>query len=240
MPTAVLNRTENRFQPVPLLRHYCTSLLNRVEDFCWERRLGVQTTGGAATSRFRDAHHYGTLAYHTYFSVFDHLGLAPSDVVVDLGAGKGRVTCIAALYPVRHVFGVEIDPELCALGRQNGDRMRMRRAPVTYLGQSATEYRFEGVTVVTMFNPFGSDTMHHVLVRLRESLAENPRQVRIVYGNPVLSQMLAARTWLELEECWEPAAWSRLKFPVHFYRTRMIASQKASPSQRESTAPGAA
>lgn len=220
MPTTVLNHSENHFRPVPLLRHYCTSLVNRVEDFWWERRLGVRTTGGTAASRFQDAHHYGTLAYHTYFSIFDRLGLRPSDVVVDLGAGKGRVTCIAALYPVKHVFGVEIDPELCALGRQNGERMRLRRAPVSYLGQSATEYRFEGVTVVTMFNPFGSDTMHKVLGRLQESLDGNPRQVRIAYGNPILGAMFAAKAWLELEDCWEPATWSRLKFPIHFYRTR--------------------
>jgi predicted RNA methylase len=144
--------------------------------------------------------------------------LKPTDVVVDLGCGKGRVVCVAATYPVKSVVGVEIDPPLCELAEKNGARMRGRRAPVSFACVSATDFDYDDVNIVVMFHPFGADTMRVVLSRWEESLERKPRSFRIVYGNPILSPMLAAKPWLRLYECWNPSTWSRVKFPVHFYQ----------------------
>ena len=61
--------------------------------------------------------------------------------------------------------------------------------------------------------------MEKTLTRIEQSLEARPRSLRIAYGNPVLSLMLAAKRWLKLNECWQPSRWSRVKFPVHFYRS---------------------
>src|ERR1041385_9293651 len=105
---------EYRFTPAPAFPRLCTSALNRCSDRFWEKRLGVVPTGGAP-SPHPDAHRYGSLAYHTYFSICDALRLQSYDVVADLGCGKGRVIFTAAQYPIKEAVGVEIDPELaCA------------------------------------------------------------------------------------------------------------------------------
>lgn len=198
--------------------HYTTSLLNRVSDFFWEQRLSVVTTGSAGPSPTTEINCYGFVAYHSSFAMLDHLGLNKSDVVVDLGAGKGRVVCAAATYPVKRVVGIEIDPHLALVGQRNAISMRGRRAPIDFQCLSATDYNYDDTTVITLFNPFGSETMHQVLALLEASLARKPRDLRIIYCNPVLSPQLAAKPWLKLYECWTPPTWSRLKFPVHFYR----------------------
>lgn len=217
-PIAAQLSPDYRFTPAPRLPHLCTSLLNRICDRYWESLFNINTRGGAP-SPHPDAHHYGYLAYHTYFSIFDRLQLTPADVVVDLGCGKGRVVCIAARYEIKSAVGVEIDPPLCAAAQANGQRLRLRRAPVGFACQSAVDFNYDEASVVVMFHPFGADTMRAVLDRWAESLARRPRKFRVVYGNPLLSPMLAARSWLRLYECWEPGAWSRIKFPVHFYHS---------------------
>jgi hypothetical protein len=206
------------YRPSRGVAHYTTSLINRVSDYFWENRFMVNTTGSAGPNPTAEINAYGFVAYHSWFRIFDHLALDPSDVVVDLGAGKGRVVCAAASYPVSRVVGVEIDARLAESGRRNAAAMRGRRAPIDFRTVSATDYNFDEATVITLFNPFGSDTMHRVLKLLEASLARHPRSLRIAYCNPVLSPQLAAKPWLELYEAWTPRTWSRMKFPVHFYR----------------------
>ena len=217
-PLAAQLTAEYRYSPPSPWVHYCTSALNRTADFFWETRYNVTTTG-YAPSPHPDAHHYGTLAYYTYFLIYDRLDLKPSDVVVDLGCGKGRPVITAATYPIKKAIGVEIDPPLCAQAAANGQQMRGRHAPIEFVCQSATDYNYDDVTVIVMFHPFGPDTMREVIGLWKKSLERRPRELRIVYGNPWLSSLLAGQPWLKLYESWEPGPWSRVKFPVHFYRT---------------------
>lgn len=209
---------EYRFTPAPVFPRYCTSLLNRTCDWFWESKLGVTTTGGAP-SPHPDAHHYGCLAYHTYFSIFDALGLTSEDVVVDLGSGKGRVNFVAAQYAIKESIGVEIDLPLHLVAEANRRRLRVQKAPVRFVCQSATEFDYDDVTVVVMFHPFGAETLRQVLDRLEASLQRNPRSLRIVYGNPLLSPIIASKPWMRLYEAWNPGTWSRIKFPIHFFQS---------------------
>lgn len=199
--------------------HYCTSLVNRASDLLWELRLGIRTLG-RAESLHPDAHAYGYLSYHTYFAILDGLKLSRNDVVVDLGCGKGRICCAAALYDIRESIGVEIDPQLAAAAAANASRMRRRRAPLRIIEGSAVELDYDPVSVIVMFHPFGRETMAAVMDRLEASLARRPRLLRIVYANPLFDDVLAERPWLERYAAWHPGCWSRIKFPVAFYRTR--------------------
>jgi hypothetical protein len=207
------------YRPTRGFAHYCTSALNRASDWFWENRFMVDTTGTGGANPTDEIHAYGFVAYYSSFAVFDHVGLLDSDVVVDLGAGKGRVVVAAATYPVKRVVGVEIEPHLARAGQANAAAMRGRRAPIDFLHLSATDYNYDDATVITLFHPFGSETMRQVLKLIEQSLAHRPRDLRIIYVNPILSPMLAAMPWLELNECWTPRTWSRLKFPVHFYQS---------------------
>ena len=221
--TLTLGRTptpSNEHIRIPLIPGLCTGLVNRTSDFYWERKLNVSTSGKCAID-FPDAERYEAVPYYVYFRLFDFIGLGPGDVAVDLGSGEGRMVCAAALYPIKKAIGVEIDPKLHETATRNIARMKHARAPMQVVCQSATEFNYDEVTALFMFNPFGATTMLQVMDRLHQSLQKNPRQVRIVYLNAVWSHELVRLPWLELYEQWKMSPWNRIKSPVHFFRTNV-------------------
>ncbi|HUR58800.1 MAG TPA: class I SAM-dependent methyltransferase [Opitutaceae bacterium] len=219
-PVARQISPENKFITLPRIPSACTSVMNRVSDLYWEKRFNIHTSG-RREARQADAIHYEPLPYYAVFKVMDRLNLTADDVLVDVGSGLGRAVCVAASYPVRQVLGVELEPDLNALGMANVARANLRRAPVRLRCQSAELFDYRAATVLWVFNPFGPATMRAVLARVRDSLEKHPRALRIAYINATCGHVFAAQPWLELEETWEMSAWSRVKTPVRFYRTQV-------------------
>ncbi len=212
-------RADNSHLRLPPIAAACTGLLNRVSDAWWERRLGIQTSGRKQIAH-ADAERFEPVPYAVLERILARLAPTPDAVVVDLGSGKGRLVCGAALRPLRQVIGVEIDPALHADAERNAARLRGRRAPIRLFCQSATEFDCQDVDTVLLFNPFGEATMRVVLAQLRRSWEQRPRPLQIAYVNAVCGHLFAAEPWLELYDCWRMKAWSRLRSPVQFYRSR--------------------
>lgn len=209
----------NRHLRQPWLARAATAALNRADDWWRERQLGIRTTGRLEV-RHADAERYEPVPYHLLERMFAQLELGANDVFVDLGSGKGRVVCAAALRPLREAIGVELVPELHAEAEANASRLRGALAPMRLICASATEFDFTGVTAVALLNPFSGETMATVLRNLRGSLEREPRIVRIAYVNAVCAHLFAAQPWLTLVEAWEMRPWSRIKTPVYFYTAR--------------------
>lgn len=209
----------NRHLRQPWLARAATGALNRLDDWRMERRLDIRTTGRLEV-RHADAERYEPVAYHLLERMFSALELGAGDVFVDVGSGKGRVVCAAALRPLREAIGVELVPELHAEAQANAASLRGARAPLRLICASATEFDFAGVTAVALLNPFSGETMATVLRNLRGSLEREPRVVRIAYVNAVCAPLFAAQPWLTLVEVWEMRPWSRIKTPVFFYVAR--------------------
>src|SRR5262245_33205644 len=83
----------------------------RLQNLLWERRLGISTHGTVAVDH-PDSSNYSAMHYTSIRQVLRRLALESSDVFVDIGSGKGRVLCCAALYPLRAVVGVDLSAEL--------------------------------------------------------------------------------------------------------------------------------
>lgn len=209
---------QNEHIRLPRFPSLCTSLLNRIDDARWEKRLQVKTSSRRAVT-FADAHRYEAVPYFVNFKILDRLELGSSDVIVDLGSGEGRMLFAAAQQALRGVVGVEIDPDLHATAEANVRSLRGARTPIRLHCQSATEFDFTGITAICFFNPFGGDTMKEVLSRLRQSLDATPRRIKIAYINPVYGHQFLEKSWLRLTDDWPMATWSRVKTPIHFYET---------------------
>lgn len=209
----------NRHLVLPRIPSLVTAVLNRASDQIWEMRLGIRTTGSREIG-YRDAERYQPLPYHAIERVLDRLQLGPDDALVDVGSGKGRVVCAAAQRNLRVIVGIEVDSSLHEAAERNLRRLRGARTPVQLQRRDAAACDFADATAICLCNPFGRETMASVLQRLHESLRLYRRRVRLAYVNPVCTHQLAAQPWLELVETWEMAPWSRIKTPVHFYRTR--------------------
>ncbi len=99
--------------------------------------------------------------------------IQPDDVVYDLGCGDGRIVLAAAKqYGVRAV-GIEIDPKLVELARENVRKEKLEDK-VTIRQGDIFEEDFSDATVVTMY------LLPELNEKLMPKLAELPRGSRIV------------------------------------------------------------
>lgn len=114
---------------------------------------------------------------------------------VDLGAGKGRVLCLATDWPFKRVIGVELSKSLV---RQAEENLATYRAEVKQ-GDAATFTFPNEPLVVFLYNPFGAPVVRAVLDNLERSLEASPRDVRLLYFEPVHDAVLRERWWIESE-----------------------------------------
>lgn len=204
-----------------------------LENAFYEYYLGVSTRGlhGFTPGDWSQAErlYYQTIPYRMIFRILDWLALERSDVVVDLGCGKGRVLCCASLYELGQVIGVDVREELCETAERNLRRMRRKRAPSTIIRGKAEEFDYTRGTVFYMFHPFGPNTLKTVLLQLNRGVHENPRRVRIVYVNPRHDAVLEGTDWLVRDERWSSGIGpSRcVVYPVSFWSLRSFAGANA-------------
>ena len=129
-------------------------------------------------------------------SILDDLGISAADAFLEIGAGKGRVVCLAARYPFGRVLGVEISAELGEIARRNIarslDRFACKDVRVQ-LGDGANFPVPDDVTVVYLNNPFGGSAWESAMLNLRASVARRPRVVVLVYLHPTMHGWLVER-----------------------------------------------
>lgn len=200
----------------------------KLENALYEYRLRLATHGlynWKPGDWLQDEHiYYGATPYRRIFRILDSLHLGSSDIFLDLGCGKGRVTCCASLYPISEAIGVEDVAELCAIAERNVMRLRGKRTQATIFHGKAQEFEYTKATAIYMFHPFGPNTLTAVLSRLEKGLRTNPRNLRIVYVNPVHECVLKEAKWLELYDRWPAVSLMQAEFlhAVSFWRPRDI------------------
>jgi tRNA A58 N-methylase Trm61 len=129
------------------------------------------------------------------------VGVPPGSVALDFGSGKGGAVIALAGLPFDEVIGVELSPALIAIAARNIERLRLQRR-VRFVQTDAAEFHeLDRVTHIFMFNPFPCQVMIRVLANLDASLRRAPRELRVVYRNPVCHQLLAdARLFQSIDE----------------------------------------
>jgi SAM-dependent methyltransferase len=156
-----------------------------VQGAWFDWRLGVETSRAAATpDHVGDRHGYEAADVWQLPKVLPRHEVGYDDVLVDVGAGKGRVLLFAIrYYPFRRVVGVEISPELAAVARENvrvltsDEQARVQVVEV----EAATWTVPDDATVFHLFNPFRGDTLRAFLAAVVRSQRRCPRIVRLVY-----------------------------------------------------------
>lgn len=109
-------------------------------------------------------------------------------VFVDLGAGKGRAVLVAAQFPFKRIVGVEYSPLLAEAMKTNiasYRNPRQRCFELESLLQDATQYHLPQEPLVLFFHhPFEAVIFRQVRERIEQSLADNPREMLVVYYDP--------------------------------------------------------
>lgn len=120
---------------------------------------------------------------------------------IDLGSGKGRTLLIASDYAFRRIIGVELLPALHQIAQQNLSQYRsdnQKCFAIESICADATEFTFPAEpTILFLFNPFPEPGLKRVIANLERNLQANPREVYVLYHNPLLSHLLDGSTALK-------------------------------------------
>jgi SAM-dependent methyltransferase len=124
---------------------------------------------------------------------------------VDLGSGKGRALMLASRFPFRRIVGVEIAPELSEVAAANIQRFAARwqrcRKIEAHTGDAAEFVYPAGPFVLFLYQPFLAPVLKRCLKNLAQSLSTEPREIYVVYVNPVFEREMKNVPGLERQ--WE-------------------------------------
>lgn len=127
--------------------------------------------------------------YFLLEKVFDYLQtIEANQNILDVGCGKGRVLAVAAYFGFRKITGIEFAKELCDAARKNIAPLQEKFPEKIFniIHANAVDYNIEYDTnVFFFFNPFNETVMLAVVKNILQSLAQSPREVYVVYINPV-------------------------------------------------------
>lgn len=200
-------------------------------DACMERYLRIETRSPDRVTRgdghFHDSNGYEPLDYPLLIKSIEGLQLRSDDIVIEIGCGMGRVLCLLARRPVRKCIGIELSEALAAQSERNVRRVRGRCAPVEVVAADAIFADYDEGTAFFLFNSFGPATLQAVLERIRASVEQRPRPIRIMYVNPMH------------EDLFESAGWLRCTGRIRSRWLRMQASCWSHEPQAAATAAGA-
>ena len=171
-------------------------------DFDWDHR--VDTTSGTVGWRDRLLGIFHSPYQPTEPALFHEMLSALSEqtgcdfgdfVFIDLGSGKGRTLLMASDYPFRRIVGVELLPELHSVAEENLRKYKSESQKcfaLQSIGADAAEFRFPDEPIVLyLFNPLPEAGLRRVVANLEKSLRPNPRQIYVLYHNPLLEQVLS-------------------------------------------------
>lgn len=170
-------------------------------DYDWDYR--VNTTSAAVGWRDRLLGVFNSPYQPTEPALFHEMIAAISSqpnfdchnfTFIDLGSGKGRTLLMASDYPFRRIIGVELLPALHQIAQQNLSRYRsdnQKCFAIESICADATEFTFPAEpTILFLFNPLPEPGLKRVIANLERNLQANPREVYVLYHNPLLAHLL--------------------------------------------------
>lgn len=171
-------------------------IASTANDSLNEWSLGVATVGEETARPERTP-----TSYRIIRRIIGALHPASTDHFVDIGCGRGRVLCVAALHPLARVAGVEINEVSAAAAKSNLARMRWQRAKSwSITAGSAIDYDYAGATILYFYNSVQGDLLRQLLARIA---ATATAPLRFVYVNPVCRDLVSEAGWLGSPEVLE-------------------------------------
>jgi hypothetical protein len=200
------------------LRYYGRELVDMLRDLTPERRKsrygdidfdfdhGVDTTWATVSLRTRlrewlSGGQYQPSEPTLFREIIEALPVAPNGFTfIDLGSGKGRTLLMASSFPFRRIIGMELLEELNAIAVANISRYHSEEQRCFAIETHAGDARYFKFpvepNVLYFFNPFPRHIWREVLANLHESLRTAPREVFVIYHNPVHEDILNGQGWL--------------------------------------------
>ena len=127
------------------------------------------------------------------------LTISPADAVLDIGCGKGGAMITLAQWPFSRIDGIEISRHLIEIAQRNLRRLNCARGTIT-LCDAAEFKHFDPYTFLYMYHPTTDVVLRNVLHNLLSSLSRSPREVTIIYRNPVYHDLVVACGFQQIKQ----------------------------------------
>ncbi len=167
-----------------------------------ERKYHIKTTGADELKKLEkkgiDIEHatiYMPVSYSILEDLFEQIQYKTIHHFLDIGCGKGRALCVAAHYGCRQVTGIDISKEFCeqALANLSKTKQQLPKLEYTVLHNDAFYYEIPiDVDTIFLFNPFDAVIMSGVAENIIISYEKNPRDITVLYANPLCKEELTA------------------------------------------------
>jgi SAM-dependent methyltransferase len=132
---------------------------------------------------------YAPATSRSFRALMEEMDFPPGSVFVDIGSGKGKTLLLASEYGFKRVVGVEFAGELNEQAKRNWAIYRKGRATspdFEVVTVDAAKYEIkDDENVFYLFNPFDDVVMNKFIQNIETSLARQPRNIWIIYQNPV-------------------------------------------------------
>jgi hypothetical protein len=199
------------------------SCSEEIEDIWFDRKFGVdtlETTSDWALPAVPFGIPYQPTKIRRLKRVLSELSLRYQDFIfLDIGSGKGRALLMASEFPFRRIIGVEFLPELHSIAQKNVQTYRSTTQKCSAIDLhccDATVYRMPTEnTVLFLANPFEHPIVSRLLINVRESLQNHPREVYVVYSNPVCHDLIIRSEFMEVVRMNELFAIYKNKMSLH-------------------------
>src|SRR6266702_1405226 len=119
---------------------------------------------------------------------------------IDIGAGKGRGLLVASEYHFRKVIGIELNPSMAAIARENvahwtqtheADFTAPRLAPIEVLEQDALDFDLPTTpSLLFLFHPFEAPVLKQLLRNIETQFAKRPNMLDLIYVNAECANVL--------------------------------------------------
>lgn len=164
-----------------------------------EKKYGINTTGFDQLKKLKesgvDISHatlYMPVSYYLLSKAFKHLPTLKKNNFIDIGSGKGRALCVAAVKGFKKVTGVEFSGNMCDIARRNLELVKEKTPLLQYAlyNMDAAYFTFpDDADCIFFFNPFDDIIMQQVVDNIKISLEKFPRDMTIIYANPLYNQL---------------------------------------------------
>jgi len=112
-----------------------------------------------------------------------------TDSIIDIGSGKGGAVIALSKYPFNKVDGIELYSDLYEISKRNILKTKHRNIRI-YCDDAQTFKGYSQYNVFYMYNPFSGNIMKNVLKQISHSLKETPRDILLIYFNPIFHSIV--------------------------------------------------
>jgi len=165
-----------------------------------EKKYNINTTGADSLKSLEkkgiDITHatiYMPVSYDLLEQFFEEIKLSSFTHFLDIGCGKARAMCVAAAYGVKKISGIELSKGLYNFAKENIAVTKLKYPSTNFKIYNNDAFYFEieqDVDCIFFFNPFDETIMNVVMENIETSLETNPRDMTIVYINPLEKHVL--------------------------------------------------